>query len=659
MPAAIDPTAEQTAIQTSTASTIVVRANAGAAKTTTLALRVGEALAHGVAPHRLLALTYTEPACRALRQAFARIGIAAPAAARVQVLTFDAFAAGVLLGIERQGPPLLGRPEELAPWIEQAARERDLPTDSGFVERYLALSRRLKGTLQLDLASWDGRSANAALAEDLEVEPEMLRLHLAVEHLRYPQREGSDRPRYRAPFDATYDLARLLADPEPTTWLHELAAWPRDLDTVLVDEMHDLNLAMFTILRTLLADRPTRFCGVGDDDQVIHASAGAERRFMDADTDFGPGRRVTVLPLTASFRFDAGLARGAGRLAGKPYASGASHATRLACRAYDGDEACAALVVECAAHWRDQPGARLSDLVVLLRHPCQSVLLENALVSAGLDYTTAGFDSYLMQPEVLLIRALLALAAGDFAALESAATRRALVHAVVFFCDVKLGHAVSEAETPQQRLAQAAAAVAADAGSLQPFFEYQVLREGDPVVARRIEAALAAARAAPGPEGFGRMLDALRLDELVARRFVERQRRADALAYIAGMRQAARAHASIEGFLRSLQQAEARVTRGRPGASTSPQKDALRSAALKKSTLLLATVEAVKGLEFGHVVLPWLAQGEFPARLAASHAEERNRCYVAITRACRALTLLVDRQRPSEFVAAIGAAPGP
>ena len=77
------------------------------------------------------------------------------------------------------------------------------------------------------------------------------------------------------------------------------------------------------------------------------------------------------------------------------------------------------------------------------------------------------------------------------------------------------------------------------------------------------------------------------------------------------------------------------------------------SAALRKNTLTLATVAAVKGLEFEHVVLPYLAQGEFPSA-HADPREERNLFYVAITRARSALTLLASEARPSEFVAAAG-----
>ena len=53
IPAGITPTDEQRNIQGSRHRTSLVIANAGAAKTTTLALRIGEAISRGMAPEDL------------------------------------------------------------------------------------------------------------------------------------------------------------------------------------------------------------------------------------------------------------------------------------------------------------------------------------------------------------------------------------------------------------------------------------------------------------------------------------------------------------------------------------------------------------------------------------------------------------------------------
>src|SRR5207245_6999230 len=143
-----------------------------------------------------------------------------------------------------------------------------------------------------DCAIWDGARVDDEIAHALQVELELLQIFKRYENLRYPDRDGIDRPLFRCEFDATYDLARQIANRQPTTFAHEFPAWPKRLSLVLVDEMHDLNLAMFKILRGLLDSTGARFCGVGDYDQVIHATAGAERRFMSKDIDLGERRGV-------------------------------------------------------------------------------------------------------------------------------------------------------------------------------------------------------------------------------------------------------------------------------------------------------------------------------------------------------------------------------
>lgn len=646
----IVPTAEQLAIQRAAGKSLIVQANAGAAKTTSLALRIGAALAAGVAPERLLALTFTSPACLALAGALKTIGVPHAVARRVPIRTFDHFAAAVLLSVERRPVPVKSSAEEVAPVVWQAVRALDMSADDRMVERFLTAAARLKGTLARDALRWEGIRLSPDSAEDLGVEHGLLRLFDAYERIRYPRVDGQDRPRFRAPFDATYDLARLLADPDSDTPIAEIPGWPHGLSQLLVDEMHDTNLAMFTILQALLRDSAISFCGVGDADQVVHTSHGAEQRFMDRRVELGSGRQAMFLPLTATRRFDKRIARAASLIAAKPYASDSAHASGLTCLAYaeEGPLACEAQVVAQARLWQAQPGARLSDLAVLLRHPHQSVLLENALLAAGMSYTTLGFDRYVLQPEVLLVRALLAVALDNFDALGSETTRRRLVRAVVFFCGVRLSHLDSEDETLAERENSAVEEIAADASALRVFFDHQVLENGHPAMSRRLRAAIAVAREVRGPDMFPRFLAALDMASLVRLVFVEKSRREDAMAYMDGLARAARAFDSAERFFASLNTAETQRAETRAA-----HKDAINNAALKKRTLLLATVPAVKGLEFEHVMLPYLARGDFPAE-GADPVEERNLFYVGMTRARRALTLLASGSHPSPFVTQAG-----
>ena len=58
--------------------TLIIEANAGAAKTTTLALRMAQAWTTGMPPERCLALTYTDTACQALQAALRKLACPRP-----------------------------------------------------------------------------------------------------------------------------------------------------------------------------------------------------------------------------------------------------------------------------------------------------------------------------------------------------------------------------------------------------------------------------------------------------------------------------------------------------------------------------------------------------------------------------------------------------
>jgi len=113
IPKRITPTPEQVAIQTAQKKVVLIDANAGAAKTTTLALRLAEALHRGRAPERMLALVFTEAARVALRQRLLEVGVPLGVVKRLTIDTFDAFAAKVLLQLENMQVAAMRSDEEL------------------------------------------------------------------------------------------------------------------------------------------------------------------------------------------------------------------------------------------------------------------------------------------------------------------------------------------------------------------------------------------------------------------------------------------------------------------------------------------------------------------------------------------------------------------
>ena len=649
---AFTPTPEQLAIQTASARSLLIEANAGAAKTTTLALRMAESWQRGTAPDAFLALAHTDTACGALHAALRKIGVPAPVRQRMRIATFEQFCTQLLAdpGARAVPVPVLATPEQLRPHVWQAVQlvetsssaqhgrwqgALQLPSqgDSGFVEEFLAVAARLKGTLADERLreDGDGPRATPAYAEALGVDFTLWCVFLASERLR--RGALADEVLFRGPHDATYDLARALHQGAAPA---DYARWPLQVRSVCVDEMHDMNQATFTVLAALLNSTFSLFCGVGDRDQVLFGRSGADARFMQDAVQQATGRAVLRLPLTPSHRFGRRLAAKVARLAAKPYASAAAHDTGVSLQVYESGAECVQLVLAELAHWRAVPRARMDQFAVLLRHPHLSVGLENAFIAAGIAYTLSGFDSYLLRPEVLLVRGLLAVASDNFDSVAEPRTRTALVQALVFFCGARLVVAGREDEAQEALLADAIRSVSDNPLFLQHFFQNQILPNVDAATRRRLRAGVAAARQPAAPGMLHSVLDALDIEVLVNNALVSRQRRQEALGNIAGLCDAARGFASVHDYFMHLNHAEQRQA-------------ALRGPA----SLVLAPIAEAKGLEFEHVVVPYLEQGVFPAPQSVP-GEEQNTLYVAMTRARRQLTLLAHRTRPGRFVKQLG-----
>lgn len=131
VPAGIEPSREQLAIQLARVRFGLVEANAGAAKTTTLGLHIAQALLRGARPERILALTYTETAVLALRDALLRIGLRPATLSGLRILSFDAFSEQCLAAIAGGGVIQCKTPEQVKPYVLRAIeRAQTLPDEA-------------------------------------------------------------------------------------------------------------------------------------------------------------------------------------------------------------------------------------------------------------------------------------------------------------------------------------------------------------------------------------------------------------------------------------------------------------------------------------------------------------------------------------------------
>lgn len=634
-PTHITPSAEQLAIQMRQARHLLVQANAGAAKTTTLALRIAQALQRGAPPGSVLAFTATAPAVTALKERLAHIGLPQATIQQLRIQTFEAFALEALAAFEGGATRIVSSREQVKPFVVRAIeRAQSLPEEphadelsldarpGDLVDGLLKSFDVLKGRMVVEHLDPEERMT-PALADELGFGYLTMRVWQCYEFIR--KGGHPDHPEYRFDGDGAYDLARMLLNGEITADDGTLAL---GLSLVCVDEMHDMNRAAFTVLKAVLAANPrAAFVGVGDRDQVIHTQTGAEAAFMGAHFKAEIGT-PEVLPLTQSRRFGPQLAHHAGSLARKPYAANEALRTDVHLERCESPRVVATFIARQAqAHQQQQA---LAGLRVLLRHASQSVLIEHELLRLGVPYGTAGFAPYLERPEVLLVRGLHAHARGDYTGFATTAQRAQLLDALLLFSgaridSLELRHLDS---TEAQRVAVAAASSAPD--TMQAFVDAHVLRSAQPAARRQLDAALALLRGGDADAfeaSFLKLLDPL---ALAARVFV---RPDDAEQAASNVRQLHRLivdeGSGVDEAFRMLSTLDKARRRLRAG-----------------DRVVLSSIEAAKGLEFDHVLVPHLTQGEF----GDGSAENRNLLYVAMTRARRRLTLTFDPRRPSRFL---------
>jgi len=354
--------------------------------------------------------------------------------------------------------------------------------------------------------------------------------------------------------------------------------------------------------------------------------------------------RAKPYPLTASYRFGPALAKPAGLVSGKKYSSQSERKTKVQLhQCKDAAESDQAVVDAAAARVGLGPKTPLSEFAVLLRHPHQSVGIENRLLAADIAYTTAGFESYLVRPEVLLVRGLLAYAADDFSAIDSRDTRERVLRAMLLFGGAKIDvkdpdRSANELDDQIALEKEASAAIADNPRLLRVFFENQVQRMGTPDACRRMLAAVEAARSCTGKDALTKVIAALDPQYLASRALVQVARVREVTGNIAGLLASASDYETAHDYFVALNKFE------------------VRQRNLKaKESIVLSSIEAAKGLEFEHVLMPNINAREFAA--AGDSADDRNLFYVAITRAKSQLSLYCEASRPSRYLMDAGIIP--
>lgn len=486
VPKDLIPTDEQIAIQLSRNKVVIIEANAGAAKTTTLALRLGEALARKLEPENMLALVFTPEARDVLKQRLIDVGVPYATAARIHVATFDDFAVELLQKIELRTVPSLPHSKDLKEYVVAALENAsenytgkvdflELHTHSLAISQFIAAQLELKAKMALQ-GDFEYLEADE-ISERLGVQ---LAEYLAL--LEYEQiRLGHDENAFfRGPFDATYDLARMLdADASCRALL------PR-YRLIICDELHDLNEASFRILQHLIDPAYSYFVGAGDKDQVIHSRLGASEEFMRSR--FRASYPATAIyPLTYSYRHGPHLAYAMEAFKHKPVDSLLPLRTEISQLPYDAETSCADQLIKALERWKKQK-LPLSGCAILIRDKHQSISIENALMQAGIAYHSIDMQGYLQREEILFLRGMVALALNNFSSVASKKVRGDIFDALVIFSEVSLRY--------EKKAGQSREDVVNDADALMWFFSARVKQGGSLALRDKIASVVAAMQVA-------------------------------------------------------------------------------------------------------------------------------------------------------------------
>ncbi|MDD5655648.1 MAG: UvrD-helicase domain-containing protein [Elusimicrobia bacterium] len=367
---------------------LLVLAGAGTGKTRVITYRIANLIARGVAPDRILAVTFTNKAAGEMRR---RIEELSPGrGALVWIHTFHAFAARLL----RRHHARLKLPQHFTIYdqsdqkrtVVAAMKTLGLEDQNNKAAMYVSIISRAKDDL-LDAQSYSihamtaGGPARKTAAD----------IYLA----------------YQRQLDAAgvLDFGDLLLRTCVLLREHEdvRAQYQEQFQHMLVDEYQDTNHAQYVLTRTLAA-KHRNVCVVGDDDQSVYSWRGANiRNILEFETDFPDAKVVT---LEQNYRSTLSIIEAAGKVirnnkSRKPKTlwTDKPAGEAIVVRELPSEMEEAAWVARRVSALLEQ-GRSLRDMAVFYRTNAQSRSFEEALRRAGLPYVIVGAVRFYERKEI-------------------------------------------------------------------------------------------------------------------------------------------------------------------------------------------------------------------------------------------------------------------
>jgi len=377
---------------------LLVLAGAGSGKTRVLTTRIARLIDEGgVAPERILAVTFTNKAAGEMRERIARLLGREPAG--MWMGTFHAIGARIV----RRSAHQLHRTPSFTIYDE----DEQLSVIKRLMERH-RIAPKQYAPRAIRAAISDAKNALVSVEEYSGLARDPFSQAVA---LVYGDLESALRTANAVDFDDLLLMpVRLLESSE-----HELKRWQKRFDHVLVDEYQDTNRAQYRFVK-LLAREHRNVCVVGDDDQSIYGWRGADiQNILDFTKDFP---NAGVVRLEENYRStpqilelaNVVISENSSRM-GKTLRATKSGGEKVSVvRSLDErDEA--EWVMQDVLSRRAQRGSRLRDVAILYRTNAQSRTLEESCRRHAIPYRLVGSVRFYDRREIRDLMSYLRLVA--------------------------------------------------------------------------------------------------------------------------------------------------------------------------------------------------------------------------------------------------------
>ncbi|MDO5309337.1 MAG: UvrD-helicase domain-containing protein [Planctomycetia bacterium] len=596
---------------------LLVLAGAGTGKTRVVTYRIARLIKSGIAPERILAVTFTNKAAREMLE---RVSALLPKRAdskRPEISTFHSHCVRILRrNIHHLGYPNLftiydrGDQESIARQVLQSVK-----VANGAIK---------PGDFLKQVGAWKSAGIRPSTAQETAQSSKDYLCALAY---------GSYQRRLRDLGAVDFDDILLLTEDLFKEYPETLVAESELFDHILIDEYQDTNMSQYRIVRGL-ATPHRNLCVVGDDDQAIYGWRGAQvQHILNFQKDWPDAK---VVRLEDNYRSTSEILTWANRLIDFNRTRHAKHLrSPLAgvrpriIQCADGEEE-ASRVVGSIKERIDVGKCNPRDFAILFRTNQQPRAFEMQMREQNIPYTVVGGQSFFDRKEIkdviswlnVLIRpqndvALLRIINCPPRHIGSTTLGKFREYAV------KNGRPVWDALNSKSEVFATLDAKTQDAvGNFRSLVQRQAARF----------------RASFTPDSILELLEASRYQDEIDRMYSDpeerkaRRRSVEEVVEAAGYYLKEHPGASLRDFLDDTSLG---------GADFASQQDK-RS---EENAVMLTTYHAAKGLEFKEVYMVGMEEGLLPHSHSLEDMteqaveEERRLCYVGVTRAQERLTL--------------------